>query len=117
MRSPGLLTRFSPVITGRRSLVYFSVIRIESAGSLFCTSKSRMKPSRFKLSAIAIFIFDAGMATVVWRAIHALRMRVSISAIGSLTLTTLLLEDQLQLWAGIGTRPLELTKDVTSWTW
>jgi hypothetical protein len=34
-----------------------------------------------------------------------------------LTLTTLLLEDQLQLWAGIGTRPLEPTKDVTSWTW
>src|SRR3954447_8753295 len=60
-----------------------------------------MNPSRFKISAIATFIFDEGIATVEWRTMHALRMRVSISAIGSLTLTTLLLEDQLQLWAGI----------------
>jgi hypothetical protein len=42
--------------------------------------------------AIAIFIFDAGIETVEWRAIPALRMRVSISPIGSLTLTALLLK-------------------------
>src|SRR5262245_50781281 len=66
-----------------------------------------MNPSRFRISAIATFIFDEGTATVVWRAMHALRMRVSISAIGSLTLTTLLLEHQLQLSAALGMRPLD----------
>src|SRR5690606_20873844 len=38
-------------------------------------------------SAIASFIFEAGMLTVACRAMPALRMRVNISPIGSFTLT------------------------------
>src|SRR5690242_5889555 len=65
-----------------------------------------MKPSRFRISAIANFILDFGIATVMWRAIHALRIRVNISPIGSLTtVTALLLDDQLQL--GIGCQNMQ----------
>src|SRR3954464_13280698 len=41
------------------------------------------KPSDLRTSAMRCFIFDAGMITFAFRAVMALRMRVSISAIGS----------------------------------
>src|ERR687886_391554 len=88
MRSPGRLTRFSPVITGCLSVVYFRSSTIFSnCLSPGCTLKSLMKPSCFRMSAIASFSFDFGMLTLVWRCIQAFRIRVSISAIGSFTLT------------------------------
>src|SRR5258706_8016230 len=118
MRKPGLLTRFRPVITGRRSEVYFNAISIVSYGLPLFTAKSRIKPSRFRICAIASFIFDEGTCTTVWRAIHALRMRVSISAIGSLTLTALLLDDQHQMRLVVDWRPAAcfFAQGATSWT-
>ena len=42
-----------------------------------------MKPSSSRICATAFFIREAGMSTVGWFAVFALRMRVSRSAIGS----------------------------------
>src|SRR3954468_15926261 len=42
-----------------------------------------MKPSSRRISAIASFVREAGMRISVWRARLPLRMRVSMSAIGS----------------------------------
>src|SRR5580692_4102501 len=42
-----------------------------------------MKPSSWRICAMAFFVRDAGTSTVLWLAVLALRMRVSISAIGS----------------------------------
>src|SRR3954447_11634718 len=42
-----------------------------------------MKPSSRRISAIARFVFEAGMLTSLWRARLPLRMRVSMSATGS----------------------------------
>src|SRR5689334_18583277 len=46
-------------------------------------SKSRMKPSALRTRAMSALIREFGTATVSWRATCALRMRVSMSAIGS----------------------------------
>src|SRR5690348_7712521 len=48
-----------------------------------------MKPSRESTSAMRSFTFDAGIMTLAFRAVMALRMRVSISAIGSVILLSL----------------------------
>jgi len=45
-----------------------------------------MKLLSFKIRAISSFIFDNGMSTRRCLDAHALRMRVSMSAIGSLRL-------------------------------
>src|SRR6185437_10558077 len=45
-----------------------------------------MKPSSLSTWAMATLTFDAGIRTASWREPTALRMRVSMSAIGSLTL-------------------------------
>src|ERR1700722_20505565 len=42
-----------------------------------------MKPSSLRMSEIAAFTRDAGMSTVLWLAVFALRMRVRRSATGS----------------------------------
>src|SRR5579864_5114199 len=42
-----------------------------------------MKPSSFRIRAISILSLEAGTSTLGWRASTALRMRVSMSAIGS----------------------------------
>src|SRR4051794_17716156 len=47
------------------------------------SSKLSMKPSSRRISAIARFVREAGMLTSLWRARLPLRMRVSMSAIGS----------------------------------
>src|SRR5919109_5638392 len=47
------------------------------------SSKSRMKPSAFSTRAMSALMREFGTATVSWRATWALRMRVSMSAIGS----------------------------------
>src|SRR2546423_13297025 len=45
-----------------------------------------MKPSSCKICAMLSFIFECGMSTLAWRRLIALRMRVNISAIGSVIL-------------------------------
>src|SRR5260370_37664568 len=55
-------------------------------GPSSATLKLRMYPSSFKMRAISAFSFDAGTSTLGCRAASALRRRVNISAIGSLTI-------------------------------
>src|SRR5919202_5404720 len=45
-----------------------------------------MKPSSCKIRAMLSFIFECGMSTLAWRRLIALRMRVNISAMGSVIL-------------------------------
>src|SRR5579871_2440131 len=45
--------------------------------------KLAINPSSFRIRAISIFTLEAGTSTLGWRAICALRMRVSISPMGS----------------------------------
>src|SRR6267378_4080780 len=83
-RLPGFEMRFKSVITLRRSGVYFrkrrSVFRILfSSTSLYV----EMYPSSFRIRATSAFSFDVGMSTRAWRALAALRIRVSKSEIGS----------------------------------
>src|SRR6185369_7059856 len=67
------------------------------------TLKSRMKPSSLRTRAMATLVLEAGMSTASCREEAALRMRVSISAIGSLTLITLpLWRLRWHLPAGLG---------------
>src|SRR3982074_2437567 len=54
-----------------------------------------MNPSVFRIFAISIFSRDAGIRTDSWPAAVALRMRVSMSAIGSLMFTRRLLPTRL----------------------
>src|SRR5664279_6396885 len=84
-RSPGLLNRFSPETTGAFPSTYFSVTRsIWRAPS--CSSPTpAMKPSSMRIRAISRLVREAGTTTSLCRARDALRMRVSMSAIGSET--------------------------------
>src|SRR3954466_8518186 len=51
---------------------------------------SAMKPSSLRMRAISRLVREAGTTTSVWRARDALRMRVSMSAMGSETFIGLL---------------------------
>src|SRR5699024_2044964 len=75
---------FRPVITRSLFCPYFKKMRIIPCLLSSIYSTSRTKPSRFKISAISFFIFEAGTSSFSWRTMFALRMRVSISATGSL---------------------------------
>src|SRR5262245_49848477 len=83
-RRPGLLTRSRPWITpAPRASSYLRKMR-----RMLCFLSSimrvlEMKPSSSKILAIEAFIRDAGMSTRRCRACWALRMRVSMSAMGS----------------------------------
>src|SRR6478672_4794930 len=59
-------------------------------------SKSRMKPSSLRTFAIATLIFEDGMSTLSCFAETALRIRVSISAMGSVIDTISLLPARLR---------------------
>src|SRR5580658_1494808 len=85
MRSPGLETRLMPAIVRVRSAAYFMVIsRVGAGRSAFAsTAKPAMKPSRSKMAASASFSFELGIFTVSNWAELALRIRVSMSAMGS----------------------------------
>src|SRR6267154_5987886 len=82
--------RFTPVITLRRSGVYFkntrSILRV-----LFSSTslKVEMYPSSFKMRAISVFSFETGTSTRWCLAAAALRMRVRKSAMGSVCIVLL----------------------------
>src|SRR5450759_845310 len=85
-RNPGLLMRLSPETTGALPSTYLSVTR-----STWCTPSrssrtSAMKPSSTRIRAICRLVLEAGTTTSACRARDALRMRVSMSAIGSETI-------------------------------
>src|ERR1700722_104705 len=85
MRRPGFDTRLIPEIVRVRSAAYFMVISRVGAGrsAFFSMAKPAMKPSRSKMAARASFNFELGILTVSNWAEFAFRMRVSMSAIGS----------------------------------
>src|ERR1700761_6663051 len=58
-------------------------MRSVPCGPSLSSSTVVMKPSSARICATAFFILEAGMSTVWWLAVFALRMRVSRSAIGS----------------------------------
>src|SRR5579872_2706675 len=87
MRRPGRLTRLRPVMIPCLRSPYRSWIRIAS-GVVFSAWKSAMNPSALRIFTISIFIRDAGITTESCRAIMALRIRVSMSAIGSVMTPT-----------------------------
>src|ERR1700730_14669920 len=76
--------RFTPLMTLRRSGVYFrntrSILRV-----LFSSTslKVEMYPSSFKMRAISVLSFDTGTSTRWCLAAAALRMRVRKSPMGS----------------------------------
>src|SRR5579872_983244 len=83
MRKPGRLMRCSPLITRSRCWPYLSVIRMTSRAPACALSNAWMKPSSLRTFAISFFNRDEGTSTRSCLAIFALRMRVSMSATGS----------------------------------
>src|SRR5215210_4691785 len=81
-RRPGLLTRLSPLITGTLP-TYLSCRRRNARGPSWCSSNDSMKPSSWRMWAIARLVLDAGTRISVWRARLPFRIRVSMSATGS----------------------------------
>src|SRR5579859_2828984 len=87
MRRPGRLMRRSPVMTPVLRSPYRSDRR-SWCGAFLSSSKSAMNPSFLRIFAISSFMRDGGSSTWSCRAVIALRMRVSISAIGSVITPT-----------------------------
>src|SRR5579863_6375151 len=85
MRRPGLETRLMPMMVFLRSSEYLRVISSWLPGlpSTLETVKPAMKPSRSKTVARLSFNFELGIFTVSNIAELALRIRVSMSAMGS----------------------------------
>src|ERR1700688_410959 len=85
MRRPGLDTRRRPAIVRVRSEAYLSWISRTLPGPAFAgaTSKLAMYPSRCRMRARDSFSFELGILTLSCIAVLALRMRVSMSAMGS----------------------------------
>src|SRR5450756_2738705 len=84
-RRPGLLMRFSPETTGPFPSTYLSVTRNTGWTPSRSSRTSAMKPSCRRIRAISRLVREAGTTTSACRARDALRMRVSMSAIGSET--------------------------------
>jgi hypothetical protein len=81
-----LLTRLISRIVCRLSGPYRSAILSWFCGRFSTTSKSPMYPSSLRTLAIATRTLVEGIVVSAFRAIPALRIRVSMSLIGSLTL-------------------------------
>src|SRR3984957_13787854 len=85
MRRPGLETRLIPMIVFLRSSGYLRAISrwVPALPSALETVKPAMKPSRSRTFARLSFNFELGIFTVSNIAELALRIRVSMSAMGS----------------------------------
>src|SRR3954447_2606672 len=90
MRRPGLDTRFRLVRTRSRPRPYLSWIVSTSNDSPGSTLKSVVYPSSLSRRAISTFSFEAVIVVVSCSALLALRMRVSMSATGSVSTVVLL---------------------------
>src|SRR3954469_4291088 len=84
--------RFRSVSTRSRERPYFSSTTRMRYGrpSRFSMWKSRMYPSSFRRRAISSFSFEVGISVLSCSALLALRMRVSMSATGSVSISSLL---------------------------
>src|SRR5881227_2316135 len=83
-RRPGVDTRTSPEIILSFAPPYLRYTRSVPCVASSSSRKFLMKPSSFRISATRTLSLDAGMSTFSCSARLALRMRVSMSAIGSL---------------------------------
>src|SRR3990170_8293996 len=88
-RSPGRLARRSPERICSLRGPYLSVTRMTPCGPRSMKRQSAMKPSSFRMRAISIFNLLAGTSAWSCRAVFALRICVSMSAIGSVITPTL----------------------------
>src|SRR5881394_46041 len=98
MRLPGFDTRFRPVSTRSRLRPYLSSTTSTLYGSWpgSTTWKPRMYPSSSRMRAICSFSFEEGISTRSCSALLALRMRVSMSATGSVNIGLFLLPRALR---------------------
>src|SRR6056297_490987 len=87
-RRPGLLTRLIVWITRSPLGPYFNSIRSNPEGSASTSFQSQIKPSRFSTSATPRFTRLVGMSTKRRSTRTALRIRVNISAIGSVIMVS-----------------------------
>src|SRR5580698_7866414 len=85
MRSPGRDTRLRPAMVRVRSDAYLSWISSTLPGPVpdSATSNPAMYPSRCKMTARDSLSLELGILTLSCMAVLALRMRVSMSATGS----------------------------------
>src|SRR6476646_9350468 len=90
MRRPGLATRLRPESTRSRPRPYFSSTTSVGWVPSSETWKSRMYPSSLRMRAIWTFSLELGISAVSCSALLALRMRVSMSATGSVSISFLL---------------------------
>src|SRR5205085_7458971 len=70
-------------MTGSPFSEYLRSMRRTGCGFSSLTLKFRMKPSLLRIRATSTFSFEAGSSTRSWCDVMPLRMRVSMSAIGS----------------------------------
>src|SRR5918994_1747225 len=99
-RRPGLDTRRMPEMVRARSGLYFMAMTSTLPGlpGFSSTLKPSMKPSFWRMAARASFTLEDGMRTSSCIATLALRMRVSMSAIGSV----MVMSRRLPSPAGLG---------------
>src|SRR5487761_2458874 len=93
MRRPGFETRLMPTMVFLRSSEYFKLISscVPGLPSTWVTVKPEMNPSRSRILARFSFNFELGILTLSNMAAFALRMRVSMSAMGSVIVIAVLL--------------------------
>src|SRR5262245_13331529 len=84
MRGPGVETRPTPELCFPFRIQYFRYTRRSPCFLSSSTRKFLMNPSSFRISAMRTLSREQGMSTFPCSARLALRIRVSMSAIGSL---------------------------------
>src|SRR5580658_1905784 len=99
MRRPGLDTRRRPPMVRVRSGAYLSFISRTLPGPVVdgVTSKPPMYPSLSRMSASDSLSLEVGIFTVSCMAVLALRMRVSMSAMGSVIVMSAVLPSPARL--------------------
>src|SRR5579863_10439735 len=85
MRRPGRDTRLRPAMVRVRSEAYLSWISSTLPGPVpdWATSNPAMYPSRWRMTASDSLSLELGILTLSCMAVLALRIRVSMSAMGS----------------------------------
>src|SRR3989338_463434 len=91
MRRPHLLILFKPEITGSPSSSYLRLILINPCLLSFMNLYFLINPSSSRIRAISSFRVEASISTLSWPALRAFLTLVSISAIGSVTISSLFL--------------------------
>src|ERR1700691_4847453 len=99
MRRPGLDTRRRPEMVRERSGAYLSWISSTLPGPVpdSATANPAMYPSRWRMTARDSFSLELGILTLSCMAVLALRIRVSMSATGSVIVMSAFLPSPARL--------------------